>query len=173
MIIQKYGCKLVRLTEDKIELVRQWRNSTGVSMYMEFKGTITPDMQIEWFKKINNNQNYFFIGMYKDDEIGLLNLKDVDYGNNCAEAGIYIANNKYLNSHVSFRLSYTLSEFAFGTLKLNYLNSHVLSDNTRAIKFNKTFGFELQPNQTDVYNQHYILTKENYYKNRDFITRIL
>lgn len=42
---------------------------------MAFKGTITSEMQLEWFNKINNNHNYFFIAMYNEDEIGINKFK--------------------------------------------------------------------------------------------------
>ena len=35
--ITDYGVKLVQLTEDKIELVRQWRNSDKIKKYMEYR----------------------------------------------------------------------------------------------------------------------------------------
>jgi hypothetical protein len=79
MIIQKYDCKLIRLTEDKIELVRQWRNSPLVSNFMEYRELITPEMQLNWFNKINTNKNYYFIAEYNNVEVGLINLKDIDF----------------------------------------------------------------------------------------------
>jgi RimJ/RimL family protein N-acetyltransferase len=173
MILQKYNCKLVRLTVDKIEMVRNWRNSSNVSMYMEYRETITTEMQLNWFNKINNNQNYYFIAEYNNEEVGLINLKDVDCELGCAEGGIFIANESYLNSDVSFRMSLALTDFGFEYLDLKYIIAHILKDNIRAIKYNKTLGFELEPNQELSNNQKYILTKENYYKKWDFITRIL
>ena len=39
---EKYGITLKRLTVDKIELVRNWRNDPKISQYMEFRDYITP-----------------------------------------------------------------------------------------------------------------------------------
>ena len=55
-----YGVKLVQLTEDKIELVRQWRNSDKIKKYMEYRDYISPEMQQKWFNKISNTTNDFF-----------------------------------------------------------------------------------------------------------------
>lgn len=44
--------KLIPLTEDKLELVRTWRNSTEVSSYMYTESTITAEQQSKWFDSI-------------------------------------------------------------------------------------------------------------------------
>ena len=49
MFFEKYGVKLERLTADKIELVRNWRNDPKISQYMEFRDHITAEMQKKWF----------------------------------------------------------------------------------------------------------------------------
>lgn len=173
MTIEKYDLKLVRLTAEKIELVRQWRNNPNVSMYMEYRDIITPEMQLNWFHKINNDENFFFIAVFNGDEVGLINIKDVDTKKQSGEGGIFIANQKYINSDVAFRMALCLNDFAFEKLDLKYINARILSDNPRAIKYNKALGYELQPNQDGVYNQHYILTKEAYFKKRELIKSLL
>ncbi|GAK91041.1 hypothetical protein JCM19297_2486 [Nonlabens ulvanivorans] len=42
--------KLIPLTEDKLELVRAWRNSTEVSSYMYTESIITAEQQLNWFE---------------------------------------------------------------------------------------------------------------------------
>ena len=169
MIVEKYGITLTRLTEDRIEQVRQWRNSPNVAKYMEYRDVITPEMQLNWFRKIDNEFNFFFIVSYNGDDIGLINIKNINRERACGEGGIFIANEKYLNSDVAFRMALCLNDFAFETIGLSFIEAHVLNDNPRAIKYNKALGYELQPNQEKVYNQYYVLTKERYYKKREVI----
>jgi len=173
MKLEKYGVTLTRITHDKIELVRNWRNDPKIAMYMEFRDFITPEMQEEWFKKIDNDNNYFFIIEYGGKEIGLINIKDIDYEQKTGEGGIFIYDDSYLNSDVSFRASLCICDFFFETLNLERKIAHVLNDNKRAIQYNLLLGFEKQPNQEDAYNQLYYLEKEKYFKNRIFISRLL
>ena len=100
MKITNYGVTLSRLTEDKIELVRNWRNDPKIAQYMEFKEHITPEMQLNWFKKINNENNYFFIIEFEGKEIGLINVKDIHYSEKVGEGGIFIYDDNYLNSDI-------------------------------------------------------------------------
>ena len=88
MKLEKYGIILKRLTYDKIELVRNWRNDPKISQYMEFRDYITLEMQEKWFQKINNDNNFFFIIEYEGKEIGIANIKDIEYKEKTGEAGI-------------------------------------------------------------------------------------
>lgn len=161
-VIQKYGLELVQLGHDKIELVRKWRNDRSISQYMEYREYISPEAQELWFSRIDNDENYYFIISFRNDDIGLINIKDIDYPNKRGEAGIFIWDERYLNSDVSFRATFALFDFAFDDLKLNRIISHVLSDNKRAIQFNKLMGFKLLDGQENIYNQEYNLDIADY-----------
>ena len=172
MKLEKYGVTLTRLTHNKIEMVRNWRNDPKISKFMEFRDYITPEMQEKWFQKIDNDNNFFFIIEYERKEIGVSNIKDIDYEQKTGEGGIYIYDDTYLNSDVAFRVSLCICDFFFEKLNLNRKIAHILNDNKKAIKYNLMLGFEKQPNQEDIYNQLYYLEKENYFKKRTFISRL-
>ncbi len=42
LILENYGVRLKRLTHDKIELLRQWRNDPKIQQYMFYREYITP-----------------------------------------------------------------------------------------------------------------------------------
>jgi RimJ/RimL family protein N-acetyltransferase len=173
-VISKYGVTLKRLTLDKIELVRNWRNDPKISQYMEFRDYITSEMQGKWFERINNKYNYYFIINYDMEEIGLVNIKDVDFYNRCAESGIFIYNDKYLNTDIGFRSALCNTDFAFEVLKLDYLYGHVMSDNKRALRFNKAFGCVLQGGGgEDKVKQRLILKKDIYFEYRKRLIAML
>lgn len=172
MKLEKYGVVLNRLTYDKIEMVRNWRNDQKIAKYMEFRDYITPEMQEKWFQKIDNDNNFFFIIEFEGKEIGLINIKDIDYEQKTGEGGIFIYDDTYLNSDVSFRASLCLSDFFFETLNLERVIAHIFWNNKRAIQYNIMLGFELQPNQENIENQLYYLEKENHFKQRKFISRL-
>ena len=134
MEISGYGVTLRRLTEDKIEMVRNWRNDPKIQQYMEFRDYITPEMQKKWFERINNDNNYYFIIVYKDKEIGLINIRDIDYETKDGEPGIFIYDDEYLNTDVPMRASFCMADFVWNTLKLEKMHIHVLRNNKSKIK---------------------------------------
>lgn len=176
MELRGYGVVLRRLTEDKIELVRKWRNDPKIQQYMEYREYITEEMQKAWFHKINNDNNYYFIIEYHCREVGLINIKNIDFEKKSGEPGIFIWDEEYLNTDVPMRASFCQGDFVWGTLKLESQRIHILRTNTRAIRYNQFFGFELCPGQDDVWNQEYVLTREHMLANlkkTDRIKRLL
>lgn len=161
MELHGYGVTLRQLTEDKLELIRRWRNDPKIQQYMSYREHITPEMQRAWFQRINNEHNFYFIIVYQDREIGLINIRDVDYENKCGEPGIFVWNDEYLDSDVPMRATFCLYDFIWSQLGLNTLNIHVLKSNKRAIKFNKFFGYYLLPGQDDAELQAYTLNRSN------------
>jgi RimJ/RimL family protein N-acetyltransferase len=159
---QRYDVILERLTLDKIELVRNWRNDPKISQYMDFKGYISPEMQLNWFNKINNENNYYFIAVYNNKYIGLTNIKNIDYIQKCGEPGLFIYEDEYLNTDVGFRVGLCYSDFAFECLNLEYLSGHVLKQNRRSIRFSKALGYLIDEDQNDKEKQRYILTRQRY-----------
>lgn len=74
LVIGGYGVRLVRLTEGKIDLVRRWRNDPKIAQYMDFREYITEEMQKAWFKRIDNEYNFYFIIQVSEKKIGLVDI---------------------------------------------------------------------------------------------------
>ncbi|MGD0755400.1 MAG: GNAT family N-acetyltransferase [Bacteroidales bacterium] len=161
-IIQEYGVKLKLLTANDLELVRRWRNDPKIVRFMEFRDYITEEMQIKWFEKISNRHHFFYIVEFEDKDIALANIKNVDFEHKTGEGGLFIWDDNYTDSIISYKITYALYDFAFENLGLSQIECHVLQDNKRAIDYNKSLGFKLQPNQDIILNQLYKLTKDDY-----------
>lgn len=162
MIIEKYGIKLIQLTIDKIEMVRKWRNDPKISQFMDYKDYITEEMQLNWFYKINNNFNFYFIIEFEGIDVGLVNIKDIDYKENIGETGIFIYEDAHLNSDLAFRSILCANDFYFQTLKMNILKGRVLKDNKRAIRFNKSLGSKEIEVLNDVNYNIWHTTRQDY-----------
>lgn len=173
MRIEKYGVVLTRLTHNKIEMVRNWRNDPKISQFMEYQEYITPEMQEKWFQKIDNKHNFYFVASFAEEEIGLINIKDIDYEKKTGEGGMFIYDERYWNSDVSFRLSLCCGDFEFEELGIQRHLLHIRKSNKRAIDYNKAFGAVLQPDQEDVDNQLYIIEPETYFRKRERLRQLL
>lgn len=139
-----YGVTLRRLTHDKIEMLRQWRNDPKIQQYMVYREYITPEMQERWFEKINNDNNFYFIIEYEGREVGMINIKDVDYEKKTGEPGIFIYADELWNSDVGMRASFCFGDFVWGTLGLESMYIHVVASNKRALEYNLFLGYEVQ-----------------------------
>ncbi len=163
LIIKKYGIQLHRLAQSDIELVRQWRNDPEVQQYMLFREEISPSMQQKWFNSINNSLNYYFVIVYKNKKIGLINCKNTDMEKRTAEGGIFIWEKQYRHTYVPTLASLCLLEFTFELTQFgrsSYI--HTLRENKRAIQYNKMLGYELCPGEANKTNQRYELSKEKF-----------
>ena len=162
MIVKGYGIELIRLKHSDIELVRNWRNSSQISQYMEFREYITIEMQEKWFQSIDTIFNNYFIISVKGNMIGLINGSQINWEKKeTGNGGIFIWETNYLKTIIPLRASLLLTDMSI-ILGLERTYIKVLKDNIAAINYNISLGYELLPNQSTHYNQQYVLTKENY-----------
>lgn len=173
MILNTYGVTLEKIKETDIELVREWRNDHKISQYMDFRDYITPEMQKRWFHSIDNSDNYYFIIHYKNEKIGLADLKKINWEFRHAESGIFVYIDKYQNSSLPYQVIFSLFDFSFNELQLLEVYARILKTNKRAIRFNKSLGFQLEPNQDEKTNQLYKATKDSYFNNSEKIKKIV
>ena len=164
LILQNYGVTLRRLTHDKIEMLRCWRNDPKIQQYMFYREYITPEMQKAWFARINNEHNYYFIIEYDGKEIGCVDIKDIDYDKKVAEPGIFIYDDYYLNSEIAIKATIISHDFAFYKLHLSQMLGHLWGNNKRAVRFNKLFGGRPMAGEENKDFQLWCITKEKYEK---------
>ena len=145
IVLKGYGVVLRQLTHDKIEMLRQWRNDPKIQQYMVYREYITPEMQERWFEKISNANNFYFIIEYEGQEVGMINIKDVDYEKKTGEPGIFIYNDELWNSDVGIRASLCFGDFVWDSLQLESMFIHVVATNKRALEYNLLFGYEVVP----------------------------
>lgn len=160
LTLKGYGVTLRRLTHDKIEMLRQWRNDPKIQQFMIYRDYITPEMQEKWFERINNDNNFYFIIEYEGREVGLINIKDVDYEKKTGEPGMFLYDDNLWNLDVGMRASLCHSDFVWDTLGLETMYIHVLASNTRALQYNLLFGYEVVPGYEQEENKMLIITRE-------------
>lgn len=171
MIISKYGIGLKKIESSDLELIRGWRNSDYVKNYMVFKGHITFEMQQNWFRKISNENNYFFVIIKDDNAVGLANIKDIDYDLKTGESGVFVKSEEYTNSDIGVKATLALLDFAFLTLSLKKLFQTIKEDNTSAQNFNKHLGVIISQTKNGV--SYGYLSKQNYLIRTEKIRKFL
>jgi len=161
--LNQYGITLKRVTEEDIELIRNWRNHPSIRKTMGYQKKISPSEQIEWFKSINNKLNYYHLIIVDDKPIGVINCKEVNLKEKYGEGGIFIWDEAYRGSAVPGIASVIMINYIFNVIKIgNKSFVRILKNNVLAQNYNKMLGYTLIPGQENRRNQWYILTKEDF-----------
>lgn len=164
MKYSRYGVTFNLLKEEDIELVRQWRNDPVVANNFEFRDYITPEMQKEWFRSVNNIHNLYTVIEYQGEKIGVINLKNIDWESRVCEGGIFLPDPKYHQTYIPAVISYITTEIIFNVFEWNISQAHVLKENKNVQAFVKMLGYELMPGQEEVNNQLYQVTRGSFKK---------
>jgi UDP-4-amino-4,6-dideoxy-N-acetyl-beta-L-altrosamine N-acetyltransferase len=172
MKIENYGIILHRLDESRLELMRNWRNSDYVSNRMIYTKYITEEEQKNWFEKINNDSNYYFVAEFNNEPVGVIHVKDIVNG--VGEGGIFLVNNSYENQDIVPRMVACFNDFIFDELKLDHIYSKVRKDNHKAIAMSLAQGctYDESGNEEEEYSK-FLLFPENYQEKFKKIKKIL
>lgn len=162
MTISKYGVNLVKLTADKIELVRAWRNDPKISRHMFFNQYITIEMQQKWFASIDNGSHFYFLIEYHEKIVGLINTSEIDDKKKSAFAGLFIYDESYWGTDVPVRASLAMLDFFFSENRVETFYAKTKKDNKAAIQYNELLGFVVEKEIENDNGLLLKLTKENY-----------
>ena len=162
MKITRYGVVLHRLENDQIELIRSWRNDKKIMKFMFYKGEITPEMQKEWFAAIDNEQNYFFLILYKGSPVGLINISSIDWESKTAYTGLFIYDDKFLASDVPAMASLAMLDVFFLLFDIQSVYAKVKGNNKTAHNYNSSLGFSRTKKIEYGLGYEYMLQKEIY-----------
>ena len=150
------------LSEEHLELVRYWRNSPEISSKMEYRNFITHQMQLSWYKSLDLARDFYYIIEYKDIYIGLINTSKIDEQDKSAQAGLFIWDHKYHDTHIPVLASLAMLDVFFDVFHINKIYAKVLKTNNKAIRYNTNLGFRLMPEQANQEFQNYFIDKSNY-----------
>jgi len=165
----KFNINFKPLSEANLEMVRVWRNSDDVRLFMQYQETISAEQQKSWFNKLDKSTNLYFVTHQNGMPFGVYNIKDIDFSVGIGESGSYLKNRDFWEGDLAMRCALSLITYGFETLGLNYLKSHVLKSNKKALAYNKQMGFKIQDLDNDSISFELILKKEDFYANKNII----
>lgn len=142
MKIEINGLTLERLKERDIELVREWRNSDAIRKNMLYQEIITPEQQLDWFKSINNFNNFYFILIYKGRRVGIFNVKDVDWEERSGEAGIFMKERDLSALLIPVVGILAINELINSVFGIKKLYAKVRKENKAMLRLNALFGYK-------------------------------
>lgn len=162
MIIEKYGIKLVSLKEEDIELVRTKRNDPNIQKKMFFQKNISKQDQINWFKAIDGEREFYFVLHLKGEKIGLAHGRIKSFKEKVAEGGMFIWSEEYIGTYIPVLASICLTDLCFFIVGMSSSVAEVRMDNPKVIEYNLSLGYKIL-NRDEVLGKIKMeLTKEDY-----------
>jgi hypothetical protein len=119
-------------------------------------------MQLEWFKSVDNFENFYYIIHFEGKDIGLINSSKIEWDTVSSEGGIFLWDEQYYETFVPVWASLCLLETSYFILNAGKSYIKTLNDNERAKKLNTHLGYVLEPGQEGVYNQVYLMTASSF-----------
>lgn len=171
MIIRNFGITLSQLTLEDIELVRYWRNSKEISSVMEYQKFISEEDQKNWYYSLNPLSDFYFLINYKGVKVGLIHSSHINWKNKTADAGLFVWDKNYLGTHIPVLASLAMLECFFQNFGLEKYFAKVGRENSVAIRYNLTLGFQLHEKSDNSRFDFYMLEKENYLKASEKLKR--
>jgi len=147
---------LKELTKDDLELVRQWRNSKEVAVYMYTENYISKDQQIKWFEKINWDNSKYWVIEYDGKKLGLASINFIDRTLQSCYWAFYLGDTSVRGAGIGAKVEYNVLRFVFDELALNKLRCEVFVTNDKVIKMHEKFGFRREA----YYREHCIKNNE-------------
>lgn len=144
MHFTRFGITLERLEPKHLELVRQWRNSSWVRPYMQYRAFITAEQQVQWFNSLDTRRDWYFTALLQEKPFALFHIKRVDWKINCGEAGGFVGDPRFIGRPEPAQAALALMDFAFLILQLQCLRARYRASLKRIVSFNKQLGYRVE-----------------------------
>jgi UDP-4-amino-4,6-dideoxy-N-acetyl-beta-L-altrosamine N-acetyltransferase len=160
-----FGINFIKLNESHLEMIRNWRNSEDVRVFMIHQKIISKEDQIKWFSQLDKRKNYYYVAYKNNIPFGLYNLKDVDFHRGVAEPGVFVGNKDFWGNGLAMRGSIAMGVLAFEVLNLEELKIQVLESNSKVLSYNLRMGYSIvDKNESGVLTL--LLKRYNFFNNR-------
>lgn len=151
----RYGMR--PMSEDDLQLVREWRNSERVRHYMYTTHVITEDEHRSWWERLKGDPATRYCIFELDNRpIGVVNIVSIDRTHNTANWGYYLGADDAPPGSGAAMAYFALAE-VFENLGIRKLVGKVFVGNPRSIKLHEKFGFKQEG-----YRREHLLHGEEY-----------
>lgn len=129
------------MSDNDLNLVRQWRNSERVRANMYTDHLITANEHQEWFSKAKDDpRSRYFVFEHKGTPVGVVNIVQIDDRNKKCYWGFYLGDTTAPKTSGP-AMEYLALEYMFNILKMRKVCCEVFVFNEPVIKLHKKFGF--------------------------------
>lgn len=155
----KLRIRLVKLNENHMDKVRNWRNSPEVSRYMYTDQYISEEEHVNWYIRIKDDPTKkYWIVEVDDVYVGVVNLYDINIQNKRCYWAYYLTDSSVRGKGIGKAIELNVLNYAFEVLNLNKLCCEVFSFNDVVVKIHQKYGSKIEG-----------IFKKHVYKNGQFL----
>lgn len=147
----------IAMEEIHLEKVLYWRTLPEVTKYMFTDIDYDLDNQSKWFDKVKHSSNErYWIIRYKETDIGVISLNEINMKNQRTSAGYYIGEKEF--KRLGGMVLPYLYNYIFYELGLNKATAEIMEGNDNVFKLHQIYGFR----EVGTFYQH-IYKNDRYY----------
>ncbi len=139
------GKKLVLrpVSEKDIPLFVRWINDPEIRIFIKRVFPLTEGEEKDWYENIRkkSDKNVTLVIEVKGKAIGVIGLHDISWRDGVATTGAFIGEKSYWNQGYGTDAKMTLLNYAFNTLNLRKIMSHVKAFNKRSLAYSLHCGY--------------------------------
>jgi UDP-4-amino-4,6-dideoxy-N-acetyl-beta-L-altrosamine N-acetyltransferase len=141
--------RFLKLKDEHLEMVMRWRVKPSVTQFMITDVVYSLENQRKWFGKVQKDTTCsYWVIIYGDIPIGLINLAEIDRTNRRCSAGYYIGENDYMN--IGAMIPPYLYNYVFKEMGFHKIYGEVFSGNINILKIHSMHGFR----EVGIYKDH-------------------
>jgi len=164
--------------ENDLESLRTWRNDSMISQFLIKTDYITPEKQLEWFKKTTADTDSYLFAIEESKalnriigSLSVYNIRDdiVEYGR------LMIGDDEAHGKGLGFMAVTSIVYYAFEKLKKSIVECNIHEENIPCLKVHYKVGFTVQGEVSDPDGGKELILrveKESFYKKHDFLNSI-
>jgi UDP-4-amino-4,6-dideoxy-N-acetyl-beta-L-altrosamine N-acetyltransferase len=171
IIIECENVQLQLISPSDLEMIREWRNQPHVVEHMEYQESITPKQQMDWYTNLGKQNNLYFKIQVSEVPIGIIHLKELNWKDKTAEAGIFIGRKDFIGTITPMISILVLMKTAFRCLSIQTLYAKISRQNGNALSFNLQLGYELEGRINENFDR-YICTKNRFFSPNSSVSKI-
>ncbi|MDO8504775.1 MAG: GNAT family protein [Candidatus Liptonbacteria bacterium] len=135
------------ITKDNIPKYLEWFNDPEVTQYTSGIFPVSEEEETEWVQNLSKRkQTDVMFAIWTNDGrlIGNMGLHRINYVDGTAVTGAVIGEKDFWGKGLGMEAKMLLLEWAFNTLNLRKINSHVLGFNKRSQRYSEKCGYKIE-----------------------------
>ena len=164
-----YGVELHIVDVTNLITLRHWRNQPEIRSKMGNDSYISPHQHRMWYENhVMKSNNGYWIVKYKNTPVGYIQII-IDEINNTVELGSFLVDSPVRHALLAYSLFLIHIDIVFYVVKAKKSIIKIRSNNIRAIRFSKQFGY-IENSVSEEFSS-YTLCYEDYSKAKERFTK--
>ncbi len=128
------------LSKQELLTILEWRNHPSIRKLMTDNNTISVESHLAYTESLKNRSDrYYWLVLYKQTPIGVMNISSIDHKDNSCEPGYYLSP-MMLDSGIGLDFHYSYKNLIFNIFNFDIIRGYILKGNDIAYLMSLFFG---------------------------------